>query len=495
MTKGSLKISQDVVDSFTTNGGRAVSMLSTSTHFAESMAAAAGPNGPLRETLKSAEGSWRIRREKIKEILENLVQNVSDINEGFAAIDDELASALSDSSSTPGGADTGASAGAQPGVEARDGSSQSSLPPLGGGSTGAATGGGNSGGAAFPTMPMTSGDAPSGALPTTVQEGQRPQSLVDMESITRPPVDTKTLIAEFSQQWASLTGRPIEEIVALLAAGGGIASLLTALSGGAKSAGGGGDGADEAPLGGGSFDSTGDDRNGGAAGSGDSSAEATVPDDASGVGDGPVGEANPSPEEPTSDDGVADSEAPTNGIGTPGDESLPDLEAAPIAPEDPVRGEVPAELAEALVPGDPITPEALVDWPSLEPSVAESVAGGAGAAGGEPFELPPLTVSEAGADVASGDGASGTLSLPDLTESAGEIVGQASSADLPNLRTESRSVGAMPVGAMGGGAMGGGSPAQGTTVPAATTTGSTEGATARRNAKDVLGDDERNSES
>lgn len=220
-----LVIVDEVVQSCLTAGRRSLSMLQSSDSFAESMADAAGCNGPLRNTLKDAEDKWQLRREKMIATLQELIQLIDDLNQAYEDMESGMAESLS-----------GGASGDEPATSADGGA-------------GCAPGGGAAGGQSAPDQPPSAvAVAPGGppaaepalaapsSLPasSTTDPSEPPVTVVD-PVVPRPPSAPVTtplqLVHDFAQRWADLTGRPVAEVLTLLTAGMGITALL-ALAGG-----------------------------------------------------------------------------------------------------------------------------------------------------------------------------------------------------------------------------------------------------------------------
>lgn len=464
-----LVIRADVVESCLKDGQRSVSMLESSSLLAESMAQSAGPNGPLRETLQNAEGAWRIRREKMIEVLQNLVSNIRDVNAGFEESDISMAETLAGGEATAPSA-TGGTSPSEPGVSTGDGAPTSDLPPL----SEPGTSSGQTPGAPVPAMPERLPESPRddlGPLP----EGALPSPHADIPPFARIPelADPQELINALVSRWSQLTGRPVEEILALVTAGIGVAGLIDLITRGAIP----GETADGSTVGG---------TNSGGDGESDSSSDTDVPDPESSPGEGAAdgGEASP-------DDSEQEAGSPADDLNGP--DSVEDQEPG----ENDVAREIPVdpEVASDLTPAPELTPigTSPVDLPDLAAPAAGAV--GASAA----LDLPPLeTAGSTGST--TGEAAASSLDLPDLSSSTvrSSDVRSVSVEPLPDLSVHSdgATTRSMPMASVAGGLGGGASTsAPPSTAASVGTTTSGERVASRRDALDILDDDETGSES
>lgn len=464
-------IREEVVTEFLRECRQGLTMLQTGEAFADSAADAAGSHGRLAGELRKVEDSWSIRREKLIESFENLLTTISEIRQKYADLDKELADLLS---RREGGADTTSAGGAQPSAAtdntpaadptgtqggsaaplAQAGSASTQmpdLPPLGGGQT-----------APLPAAPQPVGAQPPLPAQPDLPDLPATQDLPDAAPLVGQPSpdaagDGAPLasIIGFAQRWAIVTGRPVDEVVALLVAGMGATGLvpvaLLAALGGTGKAGattGGGAAAGQA-----SGEASGTEA--GVVGQPDG---ASVQDGQGGEASAPAeaGEATPgqgdapdlAPDDLAEPDGaIADADAPA----LPPLDEAPELGVPVAAPE----AAVPAAVADDLSFAEPAVAEPIADLPPLTSANADPAsAGGAAPTASGGVELPPLSSDEP----ASGGGgaAAAATSLPDLTWNEGSATPLAASGDpLPALGGDT-TVGAVPMAASGRGmAMGG----------------------------------------
>lgn len=475
-----LVIKGDVVQSFINDCNRGISMLSSSKTFTERMAEAAGPNGGLKQALSNVEDSWSIRREKLLDSFEKLMETISGLRAKYEDLDDEMAKLLDrrdeGGSTDPGSTNPGTAEPSAPLTPNPEGGQ--ALPATPGGGGGAAVPPlGGSGGGAGGAAPQTGGMTP----PTPVDfpplrpdasDLQPPASLDDASS----PLDS---ILAFAGRWAQLTGRSQEEVIALLVAGMGATGLIPAaiLAQLARRPGTTipGEILEDGPQPGQSGEllpgQGGDDPGHTSDPADDAAPECAV--DAADQNLLTDAEATDTDAVP-----VEDSDEPGGG---PDQSTSPSDGGDPAGPEEPAAEAVLPEAAADLQPDAPAAelPEPL-DLPDLEPTSDQGGGSGGGAsAGGGGVDLPPL--ADATDAATGGGGASAPIDLPDLTvaEPSAPAGAAGASADLPDLTVAApaaESVGAAAIAApmmrgVGGlGAVGGGA-SVGVPVPATTPQG------------------------
>ena len=448
-----LLVKDDVVQSFVNDCHRGISMLSSSSAFTDRMADAAGPNGGLKKALAGVEDQWWIRRGKLLDAFEKLMETIAELRKKYKDLDEDLARSLARRDDSGGG---GNGSGGQPesGQAVQPGGATPPAQPPGGqpqpttqaGSPAAAApiaplGGGGNDGAWQPEPRQETPSVPP------VQVAPLGTPLPDAGAPTggAPSAPLQSILA-FANRWAVLTGRTPEEVVALLVAGMGVAGLIPAAVLAQLGAKGGATNTRDSA-------SAPTDAQDGRQGDGPNLGEAQqapVPSpgqDAERVEDaatvGPAAESSPeslsavadtdaTPEPGTDPDGQV-STSPVAGPGSPDDLSAanPELSvgAAAEVPEDAAAGLQPELAAEAAA-----TP---LELPDLAP--APDGVTGAGGGGASPvsagIELPPLVPGDGGAPASGGVAAA--VELPDLAMPAPSAPGFSSIAPaaMPDLST------------------------------------------------------------
>lgn len=482
-----LVIDQEIIDSCINDGQSAISMLTSSSLFTESMAKAAGPNGPLQDVLADTESDWKLRRTAMIDILENQVQSIRDINQSFTQADvcaaKSLRSGLSDDSPNPKGKDPSPKQAPAPGGQAPSGSAPGgSLPPQEGLDSLPTD---------IPPEGLPSSTPGESAIPPPVDSGESPSVARDSD-LSMFPAESRGQISAFIDRWVELTGLSRNEILTLLVVGGGIGVgvLPTPGPGSSDPKAPGEPGVDADPHPGESPDpgapDSGDDQSspgvdGNTDGANQDSDTTRPPDDESpGHEDAPTNDRGDSPDAGGDPGPDADTEGP------------PVSEDSPALPNDPPESiredrtgkdtsvsSTPADVSDADRPREPINGDLKLanqdsglkplDLPDLSTDIESTggagggTGGGGGGSGGSGLDLPPLEEAPTTAESSSSQAQS--TSFPDLSSSPSTTSTESlSGSELPDLTRPDQDAGQsssssfMPMGAMGGmrGGVGGG---------------------------------------
>lgn len=460
-----LVVTEEAVGRFLKGCYDGLGYLEVGDRFTDAAADSAGPNGRLAGALRSVADRWDIRRERLIADYTELLKNIQDARKNFSDLDQQLAGLLEGKvPSLPAPTEATPSSGAAPAPSPAPAAPPAAAAP-------ATPSGPPSGAQPFVPPPLAETPAPPPLAEADPFAPREPTpSFPSTPNLSQPPTDSALTsdplshVLGFAQRWATLTGRPVEEVVALLVAGMGAAGLIPATllatlgkpAPGAPGAGSGTPGRDvDAGL---------DSPAGSVPADPGTDGVPPTPSDPTGEGGDGVGSdgsgEGPTPADPGASGSEESSEPSPN---SPTTEPVPTDPAAQSDPSltpssgEETASEVPQSVLDDLAPaagggggGQPAA-QAPLSLPPLEPAQAASASAGGQSAG---LELPPLALPEPMATAAA---APPPLDLPDLTMPAVAAgAGVATATALPSLAVEPQPVAATPMAPMAAGLGGGG---------------------------------------